>query len=323
MNHQRASFPLGCFFLLLLFPLLASAAPRDPCKVMQHDLDQQIDDLKAWQKLDLQECYKVSGSNSDECRRLKDRHAQDLQGYRDERAYQMANCRGYGARGVAAVPSLQNSNNDSYNNYCINHGKCVQYPYADCSQYDRYIHDKLHHYPHHDYSDPTYSGAKTAYAGKPSKPSKNEAQEYADKGAKGGKRDAGGTHNSAPGSSTQSALRSSDRDTSSNHGSGRDDSPPKTASSHNHDNGGTSNSSSSHASSGASHTSGGSSSSAGSSSGGHPSGGGGSAPSSGSSSSGAGHSSSASSGNSAASTASSTASPASSASHDSGGSHPH
>jgi hypothetical protein len=313
MNHPRAS-SFGCFLLLALFPLCASAAPKDPCKLLQRDLDQQIDDLKAWQKLDLQECYKVSGSDSDACRRVQDRHAQDLRSFRDDRAYQMANCRGNRTRSAVAS-SIENSNSDSYDSYYSNHGKCVPYPYVDCSHFDRYVHNKLHHHHDHYYSDPRYGAAKSASASA-GKPSKNEAPEYADKGTKQN----AAAHRSVPGSPAESAHRSSDRDTTSNHGSGHGDSSPKAASNHSHDRESASNSGS-HSSSGGSHASGGSSSSAGSSSGAHSSGGSGSS-SSGSSSSGAGHSSSASSGNSAAS-ASSAASPASSPSHDSGGSRPH
>src|SRR5262252_2198482 len=116
MSYQRASSSLGCFLLLLFVPLCASAAPKDPCKLLQRDLDQQIDDLKAWQKLDFQECSRISGSDSDACRQLQDRHAQDLRMFRDNRAYQMANCRGPRAR-IAAPASPFDNNNSDYNDF--------------------------------------------------------------------------------------------------------------------------------------------------------------------------------------------------------------
>jgi hypothetical protein len=308
MNHQRASSSLGCFLLLLLLPLYASAAPKDPCKLLQRDLDQQIDDLKAWQKLDLQECSRISGSDSDECRQLKERHAQDLRSFRDNRAYQVANCRGYGTRSVAAAPVFDNSHNDFYETYYSNLGNCVEYPYVDCSQYDRYVHRKLHHHHHHYYSEPSYGGAKSAYtnAGKPS-----TTGSLGNTG-KNAKQDGVATRSSAHDSPAQSAHRGSDRDNSSNHGSGRADSSSAASSARSRDSGGSSYS-------GGSHTSGGSASSAGSSSSGasHSSGGGGSS-SSGSSSSGATYSGSASSASLGASASSSASSP----SHDSGGSRP-
>src|SRR5215831_7650177 len=129
MSYQRASASLGCFLLLVLFPLCASAAPKDPCKLLQRDLDQQIDDLKTWQKLDLQECSRMSGSDSDACRQLQDRHAQDLRMFRDNRAYQMANCRGPRSRAsVAASPFDTNNHdyNDFYAKYYKNRGPCVE-----------------------------------------------------------------------------------------------------------------------------------------------------------------------------------------------------
>src|SRR5262245_20048595 len=111
MNHSRVSSLVVKFSLLVLLPLSASAAPKDPCKQMQRDLDQQIDDLKAWQQLDLEGCNQISGRNSDECRRLKDQHAHDLRAYRDNRTTQMASCRGYRPT-LTAASSSENSNND-------------------------------------------------------------------------------------------------------------------------------------------------------------------------------------------------------------------
>src|SRR5262245_23389517 len=307
MNHRWASSSLGCVLLLMLVPLCASAAPKDPCKLLQRDLDQQIDDLKAWQRLDLQECYKISGSDSDACRQLNDQHAQDLRAFRDNRAFQMASCRG--PLKAAAASPFAISNNDFYEKYHSNRGPCVEYPYVNCEQYDHYVHAKYHHHHHHYYADSSSGGRSvSAYvekhgnAGKSAKSASGyvEKHENADKSAK---QDAAPTHSSAHDTAAQPSRRGSDHDNYGNHSSTGGDSSPTASSNHSHDGSGTSHS-------GGSHASGGSSSSAGSSSSGasHSSGSGsGSSP-------GASSSSSASSGSSGASAASS----ASSASHGSG-----
>jgi hypothetical protein len=326
MSHRRASSSLGCFLLLVLVPLCASAAPKDPCRLLQRDLDQQIDDLKAWQKLDLQECNKVSGSVSDACRQLQDQHAQDLRAFRDNRAFQMANCHGPRSRSLAAASPFEVSNNDFYEKYYRNRGPCVEYPYVNCEHYDHYVHAKYHHHHHHEYTASSSGSGKPASA-PPSayveKPSTKGVQGNTDKNLKP---DAAATRSSAHDTSAQSghrgsdhdnsASRSSGHDNSSSHGSGRSDASATASSHHSHDSGGASNSGGSHASGGSDFH--GSSSSAGSSSSGasHSSGGGGS--SSGSSSSPASSSGSTSS----VSSGASASSPASSPSHDSGGSRP-
>jgi len=341
MNHRRASASLGCFLLLVLFPLCASAAPKDPCKLLQRDLDQQIDDLKAWQKLDLQECYKVSGSDSDACRQLQDRHAQDLRMFRDNRAYQMANCRGPQPRSLAATSPFENNNhdfNDSYEEYYRNPAPCVEYPYVNCEQYDHYVHAKYHHH-HHGYTEPATGGVKSAttYAEKPSKAavpgnadkSAKSASEYVEKHGmadKSARQDTVSTRSSGHDTPAQSSHRGSAHDNSPSRSSGHDNSPAhsagrndsaSTATSHNnHDSGGASNSGGSHASGAGSDVHASPSSASPSSSGAsHSSGGGGS--SSGSSSPAASSSAGASGGGGV-----SAPSPPSTPSHDSGGSRP-
>jgi hypothetical protein len=315
MSRRWASSSLGCFLLLVLVPLSASAAPKDPCKLLQRDLDQQIDDLKAWQQLDLQECSRISGSNSDACRQLKDLHAQDLRAFRDNREFQMTKCRGSGPRTLAAASPFEISNNDFYEKYYKNRGPCVEYRYVYCDQYDHYVHAKHHHH-HHYYTDsPSGSGKVTsAYS---EKPATSKTREYADKSAK---QDGAPIRGTVRDSSAQPAHHDSrsDRDNSANHGSSRNDSSATASSHHNHDSGGASYSGGSHGS-GAGSDSHASSSSAGSSSSGasHSSGGGGSS-SSGSSSSGVSNSGAGSS----VSSGASASSPASSPSHDSGGSRP-
>src|SRR5262245_55264310 len=257
MNHRWASSSLGCVLLLMLVPLCASAAPKDPCKLLQRDLDQQIDDLKAWQRLDLQECYKISGSDSDACRQLNDQHAQDLRAFRDNRAFQMASCRG--PLKAAAASPFAISNNDFYEKYHSNRGPCVEYPYVNCQEYDHYVHSRLHHH-HHYYSDPPSGNGKatSAYAEKRGKADKSARQDTAP------------TRSSAHDTPAQSAHRGSDRDNSFNHSSGHDNSPTHNAgrsdsastatSHHNHYSGGASYSGGSHTSgSGSSHASGASS----------------------------------------------------------------
>jgi len=295
--------------------------------LLQRDLDQQIDDLKAWQKLDLQECYKVSGSDSDACRQLKDRHAQDLHSFRDDRAYQMANCRGSQPHTVVAASPFENSNhdlNDFYEKYYSNRGPCVEYPYVNCQNYDHYVHARLHHHHHHYYADPPSGNGKatSAYVEKHGNADKSaeSASEYVEKRGKADKsarQDTAPTRSSAHDTPARSAHRGSDRDNSFNHSSGHDNSPTHNAgrsdsastatSHHNHDSGGASYSGASHTSgSGSSHASGASSDS-------H-------ASSAGSSSSAASHSSGG--GGSAAGSGASAPSPASSPSHDTGGARP-
>jgi len=74
MNQNWASCSRSFFFLTLLLPLSASPAPRasDPCKQLHRDLDRQIDDAKAQQKDDRQQCEDSYGGGSDECSTLKD-----------------------------------------------------------------------------------------------------------------------------------------------------------------------------------------------------------------------------------------------------------
>lgn len=323
MSHRLASSSLGCFLLLALFPLCARAAPKDSCKQLQRDLDQQIDDLKAWQKLDLQGCYRISGSNSGECRRLKDRHAQDLRSFRDNRAYQMANCRGYRTPSVAAASPLENSNHDFYDNYYSNRGTCVEYPYVNCEQYDHYVHAKLHRHHHHPYSDSPYDSAKPASAGA-DKLSPAGAHGNAGKNAKQDAPVNGGSSHEYPAQPVHRGTdrdnfshRSSGYDNSPNHGSGRSDSSSTAASGHSRGSGGAGHSASSHVPAGSSDSHASSSSPSSSSSGASHSSGGSGSPS-GSSSSGASHSGSTSSGGSGPSVST----PASSSSHDSGGSRP-
>jgi hypothetical protein len=319
----RLTSTLGCFLLLLLFPLGASAAPRDPCKLLERDLDQQIDDLKAWQKLDLQECSRISGSDSDTCRQIQDQHAQELRAFRDNRTLQMANCRGPRSRSLATASPFEISNNDFYEKYHQNNQPCVEYHYVNCEQYDRYVHTQ-HHLHHHHYYTVSSSGNGKPASAYVEKPSTKGVQANTDKNTKP---DAA-TRTSVHDTSTQSAHRGSDRDNSvshssghdnsPSHGSGRSDSSATVTSHHSHDSGGTSYAGGSHASGGnsdshASSSSAGSSSSASS----HSSGGGGPS-SSGSSSSPASSSGSAAS----VSSGASASSPAPNPSHDSGGSRP-
>jgi hypothetical protein len=322
MTLRRASASLGCFLLLLLVPLCVSAAPKDPCKHLQRNLDQQIDDVKIWQNDEMQSCATSFGTDSNQCRQLKQQHAQELRGLRSDRTDRMAGCRGVTR---ALVPTFTQDNTDHFlETYYRNRGLCVeqQQPHTNCyAEANQYLHIKHHHYHPH-YSDAPSGSAKSA-SGYAEKPLAVSGQGRSDKGKK---QDAGVNSRSGQEYSSQTAHRGPDRDNSStrssghdsspSHGSGRSDSTTTASSHHSHDSGGASNSGGSHASGGSDFH--GSSSSAGSSSSGASHSSGGSGSSSGSSSSPASSSSS----NSSVSSGASASSPASSPSHDSGGSRP-
>src|SRR5262249_34265448 len=161
-----------------------------------------------------------SGRNSDECRRLKDQHAHDLRAYRDNRTTQIASCRGY-RPSLTAASSSENSNNDFYERIARNRGHCVEYPYVNCEQYDRYVHAKLHHHHHHHhYSDPPSGGSKPASASA-DRPAGPGTPANTGKVAKQDAVVSGGASHEDP---THSAHRASDRDNVSHHGPVRDSS---------------------------------------------------------------------------------------------------
>ncbi len=181
MSQPWASRSIAVFsFLALLLPLSASPAPRtsDPCKQMHRELDRQIDDVKAQQREELNQCENSNSGNSDVCRDLKDQQQQALRAMRDDRRGRVAGCNGGTVLVLSATP-LAGSNNF----YDLNRGNCFEYPYVNCQQQDYYAHVKHHphhHPPHHPPAPapaPGPGGAGTLAAGDKGKPASGNKQE--------------------------------------------------------------------------------------------------------------------------------------------------
>ncbi|HYL93955.1 MAG TPA: hypothetical protein VEW69_12460 [Alphaproteobacteria bacterium] len=143
-------------FAAFMLPLSATVAPADgdPCKQMHRALDLQIDNTKAKQEDELQECRENSGKDSDTCVSLRDQQKQYLQSLRANRKGRLAACQGSPA--LAATSTLDSYN---YDTYYQNRGNC-EAPYVNCAyQEQRYV--RRHHHHHHSHSAAA-SGEKSA-----------------------------------------------------------------------------------------------------------------------------------------------------------------
>jgi hypothetical protein len=160
MNRLRMFSSMMACSLALLFPFYANAAPGNPCRQLQRDLDRQIDDLKESQKSDLQDCRQTSGPGAADCRLLQDRQSQELGGRRAERAGRVAACRGHST--PALISSSAQSTSGISDSYFANRGNCVEYPYINCKPPDYHVDRRHHHHHHH---DPQSKGTASASNG--------------------------------------------------------------------------------------------------------------------------------------------------------------
>src|SRR5262245_12904631 len=103
MYHHRTSRAiLACTIFALTASLAANATPRtaNPCKQMKRDLDREIDDLKADQLFELDQCAQASGADSGACLSLKSQQQQELNDRRNDRARRVAECNRLSRNGI-------------------------------------------------------------------------------------------------------------------------------------------------------------------------------------------------------------------------------
>src|SRR6266849_1380364 len=93
-QHRASRSIIVCTSLVLMLPLAARSAPRSdgPCKYLHRDLDRQIDDVKAEQEDERDQCQSTYGRNSNECLTLTEQQRKYLQSLRDSRKQRVSGC---------------------------------------------------------------------------------------------------------------------------------------------------------------------------------------------------------------------------------------